>query len=80
MGEQVPYSAAEDLVIVDQENADPALILGVLVQPAISVPRPVRPMARRKEDRRGTWSATVSNTWQTILHVTICDRLTIYCN
>jgi hypothetical protein len=40
----------------------------------------VRPMARRKEDRRGTWSATVSNTWQTILHVTICDRLTIYCN
>jgi hypothetical protein len=26
MGEQVPYTAAEDLVIIDEENADPVLI------------------------------------------------------
>jgi hypothetical protein len=45
-------------VIIDEENADPALFPDGFVHPAVSVPRSVRPMPRREENRRRICSAT----------------------
>jgi hypothetical protein len=46
-----PDAAAEDLVVIDEENADPARLPGVLVHPS---PFPaVRQRPRRVADRRG---------------------------